>query len=148
MGLVAALLFLAVPANAQRNSNVVGVNLSARLDTRLTVVAGPGVVNFVLLPSGISNGSVPVTVRTIWQLPQLIGSVTTYAYFSSAPAALTNGAGLNTVVPGVRQYQRRRLSDIYRQQSVCRRQQHPGAPDIHHLLQSQRFHLRHLEFAD
>ncbi len=49
-------------------------------------------VNFVLLPSGFSNGSTPVTVRTIWQLPQLIGVVTTYAYFTSAPAALTNGA--------------------------------------------------------
>jgi hypothetical protein len=32
-------------------------------------------------------------VRTIWQLPQLIGVVTTWAYFTSAPAALTNGTG-------------------------------------------------------
>jgi hypothetical protein len=90
---MAALLFPASPAQAQGNSNAAGVSLSARLDNRLTVVAGPGLVNFTLLPSGISNGSTPVTVRTIWQLPQLLGIVTTYAYFSSAAAALANGAG-------------------------------------------------------
>jgi hypothetical protein len=93
MGLIAALLFLAGPAGAQTNSSAAGVNLNAVLDNRLTVVAGPAVVNFVLLPSGISNGSTPVTVRTIWQLPQLLGVVTTWAYFTSAPAALTNGTG-------------------------------------------------------
>jgi hypothetical protein len=93
LGLIAALFFLASPVFPQANSNAAGVNLTARLDNRLTVVASPGLVNFVLLPSGISNGSTPVTVRTIWQLPQLIGIVTTYAYFSSAPAALTNGTG-------------------------------------------------------
>lgn len=92
-GLIAAFVFLAAPAHAQSNSSVLGVNLTAVLDNRLTVVASPGLVNFTLLPNGISNGSTPVTVQTIWQLPQLLGIVTTYAYFSSAPAALSNGAG-------------------------------------------------------
>ena len=99
-GMLIVTLLLASPAYPQANSNAAGVNLNAILDNRLTVVAGPGLVNFVLLPSGISNGSTPVTVRTIWQLPQLLGIVTTYAYFSSAPAALTSGAG--NLIPSAR----------------------------------------------
>ena len=95
-----ALLFLVSPAHSQRNSNPVGVSLRAQLDNRLTVVAGPALVNFTLLPSGFSTGSSLVTVRTIWQLPQLLGIVTTYAYFSSAPAALSNGAG--NLIPSAR----------------------------------------------
>jgi hypothetical protein len=92
-GMLIVVFLLASPAYPQANSNTAGVSLNAILDNRLTVVAGPGLVNFALLPSGISNGSTPVTVRTIWQLPQLLGIVTTYAYFTSAAAALSDGAG-------------------------------------------------------
>jgi hypothetical protein len=91
--LIAASLVLPSPAYAQASSNTLGINLNAHLDNRLTVVAGPTLVNFVLLPNGISNGSTPVTVRTIWQLPQLVGLLTTYAYFSTAASALSNGSG-------------------------------------------------------
>jgi len=94
----AALLILcplASLAGAQVNSNIAGVTLAATLNTSLTVIAAPNSVNFALVANGIANGSTAVTVTTIWALHPSIGSVTLYAYFTSAAAALSNGAGTN-----------------------------------------------------
>ena len=95
-----ALLFLGillagVPAQAQLNSNIAGINLNATLNTSLTVRAAPGLVNFALVPNGPALGSALVTVTTSWTLSPGRGRVTVYGYFTSAAAALTDGAGDN-----------------------------------------------------
>ncbi len=89
------MLLAVAPARAQLNSNIAGVNLAADLSTSLTVTAAPSLVNFALVPNGIANGSVPITVNTSWTLKPSVGAVTVYAYFSSAAAALTDGAADN-----------------------------------------------------
>lgn len=89
------LLGLAAPARAQKNSNFVTVNLQANMKDSLSVTAAPALVNFTLVPAGgVSVGSVPVSITTSWKLhPPL--TATTYAYFLSAAAALSDGAGDN-----------------------------------------------------
>jgi hypothetical protein len=52
-------------------------------------------VNFSLVPSGTATGSSVITVNTSWTLKPSAGTVTVYAYFSSAAAALTDGAAHN-----------------------------------------------------
>ncbi|HTC62808.1 MAG TPA: hypothetical protein VK709_08190 [Candidatus Saccharimonadales bacterium] len=89
------LLLAGTPAQAQLNSNIAGVNLAANLTTSLTVTASPGLVNFPLIRNGITNGGATITVNTSWTVTFLFGTVKTYAYFTSAPAALTDGAGDN-----------------------------------------------------
>jgi hypothetical protein len=89
------MLLSVAPARAQLNSNIAGVNLAAGLTTSLTVTAAPGLVNFALVSNGTANGSVPVTVNTSWTLKPAVGAVTVYAYFTSAAAALTDGAADN-----------------------------------------------------
>jgi hypothetical protein len=92
---IVILLLVGTPAQAQLNSTAAGVNLAANLTTSLKVTASPGLVNFPLLRSGITNGSATITVNTSWTVNFLIGTVKTYAYFTSAAAALTDGAGDN-----------------------------------------------------
>lgn len=94
--IVAALLLgLAAPARAQKNSNFATVNLQANMADSLSVTASPGLVNFALVPAGgVSVGSVPVTITTSWRLHAPV-TATTYAYFLSAPAALSDGTGNN-----------------------------------------------------
>lgn len=95
-GLPFLLLFLMVsPAHAQLNSNIGRVNLTATLATSLTVTASPGLVNFTLVPNGVATGSSVITVITRWTLNPGVARVRTYAYFTSAPAALTDGASDN-----------------------------------------------------
>lgn len=85
----------ASPASAQINSTASGVTLNANLTTSLTVSASPGLVNFALLASGTSTGSAVINVNTSWTLRPSVGAVTTYAYFSTSTAALSDGAGDN-----------------------------------------------------
>jgi hypothetical protein len=82
-------------AQAQLNSNITGVSLNAVLTTSLTLSAAPGLVNFVLVPNGAANGSGTVAITTTWALQPSVGAVTVWAYFSSAPSALSDGAGDN-----------------------------------------------------
>lgn len=98
--LIPALVFfgislVAMPVRAQLNSNIANVNLNAIMTTSLTVSAAPGLVNFALPPSGTATGSSVITVVTTWTLRPSVGAVTTYGYFTSASAALTDGAGDN-----------------------------------------------------
>jgi hypothetical protein len=92
---VLMLLLMGTPAHAQLNSNIAGVNLAANVTTSLKITASPGTVNFALPPNGTANGSATITVNTSWTLNFLIGTVKTYAYFTSPVAALTDGAGDN-----------------------------------------------------
>jgi hypothetical protein len=89
------IFFAAAPAHAQVNSTSAGVNLNATMNTSLTVNAAPGLVNFTLVPSGTATGSSVITVNTSWTLRPSVGGVTVYAYFTSAAAALTDGAADN-----------------------------------------------------
>jgi hypothetical protein len=89
------LLLAGTPAHAQLNSNIAGVNLAANLTTSLTVSASPGLVTFALPRSGTANGSATISVSTSWTLSPSVGAVTTYAYFTSAASALTDGGGDN-----------------------------------------------------
>ena len=89
------LAFMLVPASrAQVNSNVANVLLNAPLAESVTIAAGPGTVNFVLVPNGPAPGSVPVVITTSWALAKTRTSVKLFAYFASA-AALNDGAGDN-----------------------------------------------------
>lgn len=92
---VAAVVLAGRPARAQVNSFVGSVNLSATLTTSLSVTASPGLVNFTLVPSGTVTGSAVINVTTAWTLKPSVGAVTTYAYFATAAAALTDGSGDN-----------------------------------------------------
>lgn len=91
------LIFALAPsrAAAQLKSNVAGVNLNATLSSSITISAAPGLVNFALSRSGISNGNVPISITTAWVVPILFGNVTEYAYFSNSASALSDGAGDN-----------------------------------------------------
>jgi hypothetical protein len=91
------LAFIFVPAShAQLNSNTATVNLNAVLSESLTVVAGPGTVNFTpLAPTGTTNGVPNVSITTTWVLAKSGASARTtlklFAGFTSA-VALTDGA--------------------------------------------------------
>ena len=94
---IAAIVLLLAPSatRAQQNSNTGTVNLNATLADGVSINASPGLVNFNLVPSGTVTGSAVITVTTSWTLRPSVGAVTAYAYFSSAPAALTDGVGDN-----------------------------------------------------
>jgi hypothetical protein len=92
---ILGIVTVASSAQAQVNSPSSGVNLNAVMSTSLTVKAAPGLVNFALVPSGTATGSSVITVTTAWTLRPSVGAVTTYAYFTSAAAALTDGGGDN-----------------------------------------------------
>lgn len=62
--------------------------------TFVRVSASPGAVTFLLPPTGIASGSMPVSLTTQWNLHP--GNVLTlYAYFTNPPAALTSGGASN-----------------------------------------------------
>lgn len=88
-----ALALLPARANAQLKSNPAAVNISATLNSSISILAAPGLVNFNLVRNGIANGSVPISITTNWALPVLFGNITEYAYFTAAPSALSDGAG-------------------------------------------------------
>lgn len=95
LGMLGLLLVAAPAAQAQINSNVVTVNLNATLNESITVSAAPGLVNFALVGSGVSNGSNQISIDTAWSLATTRTNVSVHAYFSNVAAALTDGAGNN-----------------------------------------------------
>lgn len=92
--LFATILVCGVSASAQVRSNIAGVNLSATMPDAISVTASPGLVNFALVTNGVTTGNPAVTVNTAWVLNRNT-TVSTYAYFSSSTAALSDGAGHN-----------------------------------------------------
>jgi hypothetical protein len=85
------------PARAQvLNSGASPIALQAILTTAVTLTLSGSAVNFNLVAGSASNpGSTSVTATTSWILKPSVGSLKLYAFFSSASAALTDGAGNN-----------------------------------------------------
>ena len=96
---VAALLTLAaaLPGQAQVvNSGARTIALQATLSEAITLTLSANAVNFNLVSGSTSNpGSTSITATTSWTLRPNRGNLNVYAFFSSAAAALTNGAGNN-----------------------------------------------------
>lgn len=92
-----AVLLSAVPAarGAVLNSPTATVSINAPLTESLSVSASAGTVNVALLPNGPAIGTPTLTITSTWVLSPTRTSVTTYAYFASSTAALTDGAGDN-----------------------------------------------------
>jgi hypothetical protein len=91
-----AMALSASVASAQLNSTAQTIALNANLAESLTVTLSANTVNFTLSAGAANNpGSAGVTATTAWTLASGRNSVGVYAYFTSAAAALTDGAGDN-----------------------------------------------------
>ena len=84
-------------ASAQAlNSGAQTINLNATLAESLTLSLSANAVNFTLTSGSAANaGSTNITATTKWTLKPGRTAVGVYAYFTSAAAALTDGAGDN-----------------------------------------------------
>jgi heme/copper-type cytochrome/quinol oxidase subunit 3 len=93
---MAGLAMTASIASAQLNSGAQTIALNANLAESLTLTLSANTVNFTLAAGSATNaGSAGVTATTAWTLAPGRTSVGVYAYFTSATAALTDGAGDN-----------------------------------------------------
>jgi len=91
-----AMTLSASVASAQLNSGAQTIALNANLAESLTLSLSATSVNFALTAGNAANpGSAGVTATTAWTLAPGRNSVGVYAYFTSATAALTDGAGDN-----------------------------------------------------
>jgi len=93
-------MLVAIPASlasAQAlNSGAQPIALNATLGESLTVSLSANAVNFTLTAGSATNaGSTNITSTTAWVLKPGRTAVTVDAYFASAAAALTDGAGNN-----------------------------------------------------
>jgi hypothetical protein len=100
LGSMALLLMAAMniaPASAQvRNSGASPIALNAVLSDSVTLTLSGNAVNFSLVGGSASNpGSTGITATTTWLLRPNVNSLKLYAFFSSAAAALSDGAGHN-----------------------------------------------------
>ena len=88
---------IATTASAQvLNSGAQPIALNATLAESLTLSLTANAVNFTLAAGASSNaGSTNITATTAWVLKPGRTAVTVDAYFTSATAALTDGAGNN-----------------------------------------------------
>jgi hypothetical protein len=94
--LAIVVLGLATMASAQLNSGAQTINLNATLAESLTLSLSGNSVNFTLAAGSATNaGSTNITATTAWVLKPGRTAVTVDAYFTSAAAALTDGAGNN-----------------------------------------------------
>jgi hypothetical protein len=90
------MMLVASLASAQLNSGAQPIALNATLSETLSVGLSANTVNFSLTPGSAANaGSTGVTATTTWVLKPGRTAVGVYAYFASAAAALTDGAGNN-----------------------------------------------------
>jgi hypothetical protein len=97
---VLALLTLTIPAAVcQLNSNTASVALNATLGESLTVAATPSTVAIPLVSGATAAGTSPVAITTTWVLSASRTAVTLVGYFSSATAALTDGAATPDNIP-------------------------------------------------
>jgi len=98
IGVVALSVALATSlASAQAaNSGAQTIALNATLAESLTLSLSANAVNFTLAAGSPTNaGSTNITATTTWVLKPGRTAVGVYAYFASAAAALTDGAGDN-----------------------------------------------------
>lgn len=83
-------------ASAQLNSGAQTIALNAKLTESLTLNLSANTVSFTLAAGAANNpGSTNITATTAWVLQPGRTAVGVYAYFTSAAAALTDGAGDN-----------------------------------------------------
>lgn len=83
-------------ASAQLNSGAQTIALNANLAESLSLSLSANTVNFTLSAGSANNpGSSGITATTAWTLAPGRNAVNVYAYFTSATAALTDGAGDN-----------------------------------------------------
>ncbi|HJT69143.1 MAG TPA: hypothetical protein VJ731_03030 [Terriglobales bacterium] len=94
VGLVLLLMASAVTMSAaQLNATAQTIALKATLNESLTLSLSANAVNFTLAAGAASNpGSTNITATTSWVLQPGRTAVGLYAYFTSATAALTDGA--------------------------------------------------------
>lgn len=92
-----AMTFAVSMASAQAlNSGAQTIALNANLTESLTLSLSASAVNFTLAAGSAANaGSTNITATTAWTLKPGRTAVGVYAYFASAAAALTDGAGDN-----------------------------------------------------
>jgi hypothetical protein len=91
-----AITLSATIASAQLNSGAQTIALNANLAESLSLSLSATTVNFALSAGSANNaGSAGITATTAWTLAPGRTSVGVYAYFTSATAALTDGAGDN-----------------------------------------------------
>ena len=92
-----AMIIAASMASAQAiNSGAQTIALNASLAESLTLSLSANAVNFTLAAGSTANaGSTNITATTTWVLKPGRTAVGVYAYFASAAAALTDGAGDN-----------------------------------------------------
>jgi hypothetical protein len=78
------------------NSGAQGIAINATLTESLTLSLSANAVNFTLTAGSAANaGSTNITATTRWVLRPGRTAVGVFAYFGSATAALTDGAGNN-----------------------------------------------------
>lgn len=93
--LAAVLLCLgAAPAALAQIKFPAGPVPMAQDSSSLTVTATPAIVNFTLVPNGVSNGTSVVSITTTWSLSPG-AQVSLYAYFTNPGSALSDAAGDN-----------------------------------------------------
>lgn len=96
-GVILATTLVVSVASAQAiNSGAQAIALNANLAESLTLNLSANAVNFTLAAGSATNaGSTNITATTSWVLKPGRTAVGVYAYFASAAAALTDGAGNN-----------------------------------------------------
>jgi hypothetical protein len=93
---IAMIVAAASLASAQQNSAPFTVALTGTLAESLTLSLSANAVNFNLTAGSATNaGSTGVTATTTWVLKPGRTALGVYAYFGSATAALSDGAGNN-----------------------------------------------------
>jgi len=93
---IIAIVFVASAHAQVLNSGASTITLNAVLNDSITVSLSSSAVNFTLTAGSANNpGSTGVTATTTWLLRPNVNSLKLYAFFSSATAALTDGAGNN-----------------------------------------------------
>jgi len=94
---VLAITFATTMVSAQAlNSGAQTIALNATMAESLTLTLSANAVNFTLSAGSAANaGSTAITATTAWTLKPGRTTVGVYAYFASAAAALTDGAGNN-----------------------------------------------------
>ncbi len=91
-----AVLAMSSLASAQLNSGSQTINLNATLSESLTLTLSGNAVDFTLAAGSANNlGTTNITATTKWVLKPGRTAVTVNAYFGSATAALSDGAGNN-----------------------------------------------------
>lgn len=79
-------------ADGSINSNTATVNLTATLNSSLTVSTGNPTINFTLVNGSTANGSATAPITTTWVLLSTNSNVKLYAFFASATSALVDTA--------------------------------------------------------